>query len=228
MHVGARQSHCHSADQPGAVGCRNGDAEPARRHTVCTWHRRRHLCCSADVARLEIHHDDVGTDTPLQLSGRALLHDPAVGQDRDPIRERVGLLQVLRGQEDRHAQLAVQAAHLLPDLRTAHRVEAGGGLVEEDHFRCMDERRRQVEAPLHAAAVGADTVVDGIADVRKVDGLGDGRGPVGGAQPVQAGLQVEDLAAGLLLVEGGLLHGHADADADLARVLGHVIAGHPC
>ena len=91
----------------------------------------------------------------------------------------------------------------------------------------MDERRRQIEAPLHAAAVGADTVVDGIADVGEVDGLGDGRGPVGGAQPVQASLQVENLAAGLLLVEGSLLHGHTDADADLAGVLGDVVAGDP-
>ena len=51
--------------------------------------------------------------------------------DADPVGELVGLLEVLGGEEDRHAELVVQPPDLLPDPGAAHRVEPGGRLVEE-------------------------------------------------------------------------------------------------
>ena len=41
-------------------------------------------------------------------------------------------------------------------------VEAGGRLVEEQDPRVVDERRREVEPPAHAAGVGADAAVGGL------------------------------------------------------------------
>ena len=61
-------------------------------------------------------------------------------------------------------QVAVEAADLVPDVHAAGRVEAGRGLVQEQHERVVGEGERQVEAALHAAGVGADALVlvDGV------------------------------------------------------------------
>ena len=227
MHIRAGQSDGDGADQSCSIGCRDGDAKPAGGHIVGARHGLCHLGCPRDVAWLKIHHDHIGPDGALQLGRRALLHDAAIGQDRHAIGERIGFFQVLRGQKHGDAQLAVEATHLVPDLGSAHRVKPGGGLVQEDHFRSVDQRRSQVEPPLHPAAVGGDAGIDGIADIGQVDGPLDRGSPVRGAKAVQPGLQVEDLAAGLLLVERCLLHGHADADAHLTGILRDVVTGDP-
>ena len=54
---------------------------------------------------------------PLQLVGRALGDDAAVVDDPDAVGELVGLLEVLRGEEDGHAELAVEPPHLVPHAR---------------------------------------------------------------------------------------------------------------
>ena len=94
----------------------------------------------------------------LELLGRALAHDAAVVDDRDAPGQLVGLLEVLGGEEDGGA-LGVEPAHLLPEGDAADRIEPGGRLVEEQHLRLVHERQREVEAPAHAAGVGADPAV---------------------------------------------------------------------
>ena len=91
----------------------------------------------------------------LELRGRALAHDPPVVDDRQPVAELVGLLEVLRGEEDRRAA-RVDAAQLVPDRQPARRVQAGGRLVEEQDVGLVHERRGEVEPALHAARVALD------------------------------------------------------------------------
>ena len=60
------------------------------------------------------HEVEVGAaDLGLQRGGRARGDDPPGGDDPDPVGELVGLLEVLRREEDRRA-LVAQAAHLVP------------------------------------------------------------------------------------------------------------------
>src|SRR5918995_148896 len=66
----------------------------------------------------------------LQLGRPSLADDAAVVDDCEPVAELVRLLEVLRGEEYRRPA-RVDAAHLVPDGEPAHRVEAGGGLVEK-------------------------------------------------------------------------------------------------
>ena len=99
-------------------------------------------------------------DRRLQVGGPALAHDAAVIDDRDAAGELVGLLEVLRREEDRRA-VAVEVAHLVPQVEPARRIEAGGRLVEEQHRRLVDERHREVEPATHAARVGADAPAGG-------------------------------------------------------------------
>ena len=70
----------------------------------------------------------------LELQRRALRDDPAVVDHDDVVGELVGLFEVLRGQQQRGA-LGDEAAQHLPQIAAAARVQAGGGLVEEQHGR---------------------------------------------------------------------------------------------
>ena len=119
-------------------------------------HRRQRVVGALGVLRrAELQLDDLVADLALQLLRRALGDDRALADDGDLVGEAVGLLQVLRGEEDGHAQLVVEAPDLLPDRRAARGVEAGGGLVQKEDARVVDERQCEVEPALHAAGVRA-------------------------------------------------------------------------
>ena len=94
----------------------------------------------------------------LEVAGRALAHDQTVVDDREPIAELVGFLQVLRREEDRRPAL-VDAADLVPDRQPAGGVQPGRRLVEEEHLGLVHERRGKVEPALHAAGVALDAAV---------------------------------------------------------------------
>jgi hypothetical protein len=85
----------------------------------------------------------------LQLGGGSLGDDLAAVDDADAVGEHVGLLEVLGREEDGHA-VAGQAADLVPQRGTALRVQARGGLVEEQQARAVHEREAEIQAALHA------------------------------------------------------------------------------
>ena len=94
--------------------------------------------------------DAVARRRGAELGGRALGEDAAVLDDRDAVAERLRLVEVVRRQQDRLAEL-LQAADRLPGGAPRGRVEAGRRLVEEDQLRVADERQREVQAPQLAA-----------------------------------------------------------------------------
>jgi hypothetical protein len=63
-------------------------------------------------------------------------------QDRDAVAQALGLLQAMRGEEDRHAAPA-EAVDQLMDVASGDRIQAGGRLVEEQHIRVAEQRPRQ-------------------------------------------------------------------------------------
>src|ERR1700722_2333608 len=67
----------------------------------------------------------------LEAGRGSFADDQSVVDDRETIAELVGLLEVLRRQENRRAAL-VDAPPLVPDGAAASRVEAGRRLVEEE------------------------------------------------------------------------------------------------
>ena len=103
---------------------------------------------------LEDHLELVAADPRLQLVGRPLGDHGATVDHRDPVREPVGLVEVLGRQQDRRPLLH-SGLDGLPELDPAARVEAGRGLVQEQDRWPGHERGGQVEAPPHAARVGA-------------------------------------------------------------------------
>src|SRR5579884_1074428 len=106
--------------------------------------------------RVAVHAEqhDVAGYLALERVGGALGDDLPVIDDRQAVAQRVGLLQVVRGQEHRRPTVA-QAPHLVPHPRPRLGVEAGRRLVEEDQPRLVDQAERQVEAAALTAGVGA-------------------------------------------------------------------------
>ena len=102
----------------------------------------------------------------LSAVGRALGDDLAVVHDRDPVAERVGLFEVVGGDEDGHA-LGAQPADLVPHVGPALRVEAGGRLVEEDDARLVDDAERDVDPPALAAGVGLALAVGVLGELER-------------------------------------------------------------
>jgi hypothetical protein len=124
--------------------------------------RRGSVAAATGCVEEDVVERDLGAVAPcaqlrLQVGWRSLAHDQAVVDDRKQVAELVGLLEVLRRRDLR--AVPFDPAHLLPDREPAHRVEPGGRLVEEEDLGLVDERRRQVQPPLHAAGVAlGDTI----------------------------------------------------------------------
>ena len=79
---------------------------------------------------------------------------------------------------------SLQAADLVPQRHARRRVQAGGRLVEEQHLGLVDQRHREVQAPAHAARVGADAALGGLLRPDALDQLGRARrAPTRGAMP---------------------------------------------
>ena len=152
-------------------------------------------------------------DLGLERVRGALGDDLAGVDDPDPVGERVGLLQVLGGEEDGDAVRGGEPLDLVPERGAALHVEAGRRLVEEQDPWLVDERQREVEAPSHAARVAADLAVGRLGQADPGDQLVAAAQRLGLRQPVHSGLQPHVLARGQELVERRLLEG----DADLRR-----------
>ena len=153
----------------------------------------------------------------LETRGRALAHDPAVVDDREPVAELVRLLQVLRRQEDRRASL-VDATQLVPDGQAARGIEAGRRLVEKQHLGLVHERRREVEASLHPAGVTLDRAIGRVGELHELEQLDRTRTGLARRQIEQATLEDEQLATGLPRIEAGLLERDADPPPHLVRL----------
>ena len=214
-HLGQLRLAALQADGDGARRAAGPLAEAAE--------HRRHALAVVGLARDRL--DRRAADFGLQLGRRALGDDVAVVDDPDPVGERVGLLQVLGGEEDGDAVVGGEARDLVPERGAALDVEAGRRLVEEEDARPVGEREREVEPALHPARVAADLAVGGVGEADPLEQFAAALVALGLAEAVQGGLQAHVLAAGQQRVERGLLQGGADRGAHLRPFLDDVEAG---
>ncbi len=111
-----------------------------------------------------------------------------------------------------------------PEVLAALGVEAGGGLVEEEDRRAGHQRSGQVEATAHAARVGLEDAVRRVGQAELLEQLvGPGPGDLA-AQVAQAADHADVLAAGQVLVDGGVLAGQPDDAAHDVGLARHVVA----
>ena len=166
----------------------------------------------AGVGLGEGHLEQLRAGGRLELARRALGDHAAVIDHGDAVGQGVGLVQVL-GREPERDALGDQAADHAPHALPAGRVEAGGGLVEEEHGRPHDQAGGQVEAAAHAARVALDHAVGGVVELEQAEQLGCPAARLRAPQAAELAHHDQVLAAGERLVEGGVLAGHADLAA---------------
>ena len=84
--------------------------------------------------------------------------DLALADHADAVGHLLGLVDVVRGQDDRHAAVA-QRAHQLPHVAPQLDVDAGRRLVEEQDSRLVRQRLGDQQPALHAARQRHDLAV---------------------------------------------------------------------
>ena len=119
----------------------------------------------------ELEGDHLAADPGLEFRRRALRDDPPAGEHRHPVGESVRLLEVLGGEEDRHAVLD-ESADVRPEVLSAAGVEAGRRLVQEDQWGPGDQAQRQVQLAPGAARVGLHHPVRDLGEIEVLDQFG--------------------------------------------------------
>ena len=92
--------------------------------------------------------------------------DAAVVDHHDVVGEAVGLFEVLRREQHGRA-VGDELLDHAPEVGATRGVEAGRGLVEEEHRRPVHERGREVEPAAHPAGVGLAGPVGRVGEVER-------------------------------------------------------------
>src|SRR5215218_3747689 len=93
--------------------------------------------------------DPVGADAGLERLRGVLDGDLPVVHDRDPVAV-LGLVHVVRGDEDGDLGALPQVVQVVPDGGPGLRVQADRGLVEEEHLRGVHQTAGDLQPALHA------------------------------------------------------------------------------
>ena len=168
------------------------------------------------IGQPDLEH--VATEPVLELVRRSLGDDASAVEHDDPVGEVLGLLHVLRREQDRRA-LGHQLVDELPQVVPRPRIEPGRRLVEEEDRGSTDETGRQVETSPHAARVGLDGLVPRTGERHPLQGL---LGPTPVDRPIEVveeSDEFEVLAAGQQLVDRGVLAREPYQGADRRGVL---------
>src|ERR1700704_2060014 len=105
----------------------------------------------------------------LDALRRAERNDLALVDDADRV-GLLGLLQVVRREEDRGPALAPDRCQVLPQRSPARHIEAGGRLVEEQDFRTVHQAANDLELAAHATGECPDRLLDLVGDAEAPGG----------------------------------------------------------
>src|SRR6185503_15092485 len=173
------------------------------------------------LGAVAVHLHYLRLDVPGdQLLGRALSDDAPVIHDGEPVREALRLVHEMRGEKDGLA-LAKQAAQPRPDEMPRLGVEPGGGLVEEDQFRVVDEGAGEREPSFHSTGQRLDSRFRARAQFSEFEQGGNAPAHFGFAQSEIAAIDQQVLFDGEIGIEVVALRYDADADARFARARRH-------
>ena len=143
----------------------------------------------------------------MQLVGRAVEDPLAVGEHQQAVAVALGLEQVV-GREDHRRAAAGQGQHELPEALALARVEAGRGLVEQQHGGRREQPDRDVHPLLVTARERCDLVVAAVGQTGLLEHPLDRRVEV--RDPLEAGEQAQVLGHRQPPVEARRLRNPAD------------------
>ena len=124
-------------------------------------------------AALDAELEDLLAESGEQRLWPVERNELSVMHDRHAVGQALGLVEVVRGHEDRHgvarSQLGDHVEQLMPDAR----VKTDGRLIEEQHLRPGNERARDFQPPALPAAVAVDLSIDELGDAERLGELLD-------------------------------------------------------
>src|ERR1035441_1662823 len=144
-----RASTSRSEAIPSVVGTRRTSSSSSRVPSRSAW------AAASSEAASAAQPDVRAGDAPFEVSRGTLGDDAAPVKHRDAAGELVGLLQVLRGEQNGDA-LGDEIADELPHGVAAARVQAGGGLVEDHGAHRIGLAVQIVPQDAGRAGVGRD------------------------------------------------------------------------
>ena len=168
--------------------------------------------------------DGVATDGVLEVRRRVVRDGPAGVDEGNAVGETIRLFEVLR-REQHGGALGDQAAHGVPHLVAAARIQPRRRFVEKEHLGREDQAGGQVEASPHPAAVLLHALVAGVGEIElgeQVDGTLLG---TLGAEVEEPPEHLQVLSTGEDLIHGGVLTGEANPSPHLHRVADDVETG---
>ena len=186
--------------------------------------RPPHVAVGRLAAQLDLQR--VAVERALELVRRAGRDDLPAVDDRELRGQLVGLLEVVRREQDRHLLLLRQPADLAPHLGARLGIEARRRLVEEQHGGLVQQPERDVELARHAARVGLGRPVGGRGQAEVLEQLVHAPLEALARDVVDLALQDEVLASRGGGVEAGLLPDDADRAPHARGVGQHVDARH--
>src|SRR2546427_389882 len=148
-----------------------------------------------------------------QAAGGILSHDPAMIHDRHAVAELLRLFHIVRGEDDRPA-LPAERSDALPEGAPGLRIQPGGGLVQKDNPRVIDERHGDREPLQLTAGQGVHPRLALLVELQPMDHVANRQGT-----PVECREQLERFVDRQALKEAGLLELHADPRLDLPGML---------
>ena len=150
----------------------------------------------------------------LERLGRVEHDDRALVDDGDAVAV-LGLVHVVGGHEDRDVLALLELADVAPDRAARLRVEADGGLVEEQHARRVQQAARDLQAPLHPAGEGVDEAGAALPQPDHVHDLAHALLQRPARHAVELAVQAQVLLGTEVTVERGVLEDEADVAPDL-------------
>mmetsp|Transcript_10624 Transcript_10624/g.44076 ORF Transcript_10624/g.44076 Transcript_10624/m.44076 type:complete len:339 (-) Transcript_10624:2159-3175(-) len=167
-------------------------------------------------------HDVPLAEPSLQVLRRSEAPQPSSRHHAHALAERLALVHGVGGQQ--HRETLRGALHGVPHHAPSERAHPAAGLVQEEHARAADERHREREFPLVAAAVGSARSVGklGEADAAKNRGGGGVHVPRGDA--LERGVHARGFASGHQLQERVELGAVSQHPLHSSQVGGDVVA----
>src|SRR5690606_2964517 len=115
-------------------------------------------------------------------------NQPAALHHADTITQALRLRQIVGAQKYGAALFAAEADNHVVDLAGHYRIEAGGGFIEEQDFRVVDQGTRQRQPLLHALAVATNFLAGAICKAECFQQMSNPGCLVGGWHTVQIGI----------------------------------------
>jgi hypothetical protein len=162
-----------------------------------------------------------------QVRGRRVLREPAgIAQDRDPVAHLDRLVDVVRDEDDRLAQLGLEAQELVLEALAGDRVERAERLVHQHHRRVGRERAGDSDAlALPARELRRVAPRHLVRQADQLEQLGDARVDAAAVPAEHARQRGDVLADRLVREQPDLLDHVADLAPQLRRLaLAHALA----